>query len=99
MCTTIYHRYFLFQIKYDEFNFQQYSNNVHLLKHKEDMHIYPPRFKLWCSKIKNRSDVLFNRSLSLKLKESSNITKEICSFPFTAGPGNYSCMICVCCIP
>ena len=61
--------------------------------------MYPPRFKLSCSKIKNRSDDLFNRSLSLKLKESFNITKEIYSFPFTAGPGNYSCMICVYCIP
>ena len=79
--------------------FKSISNDVHLLKLKEDKHIYPPRFKLWCSKTKNRSDVLFNRSLSLKLKESFNITKEICSFPFTIGPGNYSCMICVYCIP
>ena len=80
---------FLFQIKYNEFDFQQYSDNIDLLKHKEDLHIYPPRFKLWCFKNKTKSDSFFSRTLSLKLMEGSSIIEEICNVPFTTGQGMY----------
>ena len=80
---------FLFQIQYNEIDFQQYSDNIDLLKRKEDLHIYPPRFKLWCFKKNTKSNTFFSRTLSLKLIEGSSVIEEICNVPFTTGQGMY----------